>query len=54
MCVALRRAEPRPYRRRPQLVADRRQGPDARRQEIAVIVDDVVELAEQRGALFVG
>jgi hypothetical protein len=40
-------------RRRPQLVADRRQGPDARREWVAIAVDDVVELAQQCGGLFV-
>jgi hypothetical protein len=38
---------------RPQLVSDRRQGADARRERVPIAVDDAVELAEQRGGFFV-
>jgi hypothetical protein len=31
-----------------------RQGADARRERVPIVVDDAVELAEQRGGLFVG
>ena len=47
------RRQRRAHRRRPDLVADRRQGPDARRERVPIAVDDVVELAQQRGGLFV-
>jgi hypothetical protein len=42
------------HRRRLELVADRRQGPDARRERVPIAVDDAVKLAEQRGGLFFG
>src|SRR5215469_1929453 len=41
-------------RRRSQLVADRAQYPDTRRQREPVTIDDVIELAEQRRGLVVG
>jgi hypothetical protein len=41
-------------RLRPDLVADRRQGADARRERVPIAVDDAVKLAEQRGGLFGG
>ena len=40
--------------RRSQLVADRAQYPDTRRQREPVAIDDVIELAEQRRGLVVG
>ena len=41
-------------RRRSQLVADRAQYPDTRRQREPVAIDDVIELTEQRRGLVVG
>ena len=41
-------------RRRSQLVADRAQYPDTRRQRESVGIDDVMELTEQRRGLVVG
>jgi hypothetical protein len=52
--VMLQRRQRLAHRRRPELVADRRQGRDARREEIAIVFDNGVEFAEERGDFFVG
>ena len=51
--VMLQRRQRLAHRLRPELVSDRLQGLNARRQEIAVFVDDLFKLAEEEFCLLV-